>query len=185
MKEKVFGPLGMTSSDYRWTPEIIENSATPYDENGQAIQSRRFTALAAAGLQTTVRDLARFGVASLAQDDESTGGALSRETVELMREIVPPRGTIQARSYWTRLFRELPLRTKRGSSGLGYQHMEFGRFKTIGHMGTNNGWEAALVLHSSTGDGLVLLSNSPNGKQAIAKVIRTWVPSIMAKEPTK
>ena len=187
MKEEVFGPLGMTSSDYSWTPEIIENSATPYDKNGQAIQSRRFAALAAAGLQTTVRDLARFGVASLAEDDESTGGALRRETVELMREIVPHKDgplMTETKSYWTRLLGELPFRKKRRSSGLGYLHMEFGGIKAIGHTGTNIGWEAALVLRPSTGDGLVLLSNSSNGKQVIANVRRAWVQSIMAKQPT-
>jgi CubicO group peptidase (beta-lactamase class C family) len=185
MKEKVFGRLGMTSSDYRWTSEIIKNSATPYDKNGQAIQTRRFTALAAAGLQTTVRDLARFGVASLAQDDKATRGALSRKTVKLMHEIVPPTGKVRANWYLTTLFDKLAFKTKRGASGLGYQHMEFAGIDTIGHTGTNPGWEAALLLHPSTGDGLVVLSNSSNGKRAIASVFRTWVQSIMTKPPMK
>ena len=86
-----------------------------------------------------------------------------------MHEIVPHKDAplmTETRSYWTRLFRELPFRRKRRSSGLGYLHMKFDGIEAIGHTGTNAGWEAALVLRPSTGDGLVLLSNSSNGKQA-------------------
>ena len=60
MRENVFQPLGMNSSDYGWTDRISGNAATPYDENGEAIEPEHFAALAAAGLQTTVTDLAHF-----------------------------------------------------------------------------------------------------------------------------
>jgi CubicO group peptidase (beta-lactamase class C family) len=185
MKEKVFKPLGMTSSDYRWTPEILRDSATPYDAKGHAIEPRRFTARAAAGLQTSVSDLARFGVASLAQDDESTGGVLSPKTVELMREFVPPKGETSARWYWMTLLDPFAFKAKQAASGLGYQHMEFAQFDAIGHTGSNAGWEAALILCPSTGDGLVVLTNSSNGKRAIERVFRAWVQIMMAQASDK
>jgi CubicO group peptidase (beta-lactamase class C family) len=65
MLENVLVPLGMTSSDYRWTPELEARSATPYDRRGRPMYRNQFRAVAAAGLQTTPRDLARFGIACM------------------------------------------------------------------------------------------------------------------------
>lgn len=159
MRERVFQPLGMDSSDYGWTDRIIENAATPYDENGEAIEPEHFAALAAAGLQTTVTDLAQFGVASLAKDDDELSEVLTHGSLRTMQTKVEP-GT-QGRA-----------------SGLGYQFRTLGGIEVMGHTGSNTGWESALFLMPESGDGIVLLTNSSNGQRVMREVFMTWARSL-------
>lgn len=159
MREHVFEPLGMDSSDFGWTDRISEDAATPYDENGDAIECEHFAAFAAAGLQTTVSDLARFGVASLAPDDDALANVLSRTTLAKMQTKVEP-GT-QGRS-----------------SGLGYQFMSLGGVEVMGHTGSNTGWEAGLFLVPETGDGIIMMTNSSNGQRVMRTVFMLWANSL-------
>lgn len=159
MKEVVLDPLGMTSSDYRWTERILARAATPHDEQGRPFEGQRFTALAAAGLQTTVLDLARFAEASLALDVRATRGVLTPETVRGMRAPVPP-----------------------GRAGLGYQQMGYYGIRTFGHGGSNDGWEAMLSIEPVTGDAIVLLSNGSNGEQVLRGLYGLWADAVNAKK---
>ncbi|MEM7205174.1 MAG: serine hydrolase domain-containing protein [Planctomycetota bacterium] len=161
MREQVLEPLAMASSDYRWTPSIAEAAATPHDDDGGPLGVEHFTALAAAGLQTTVLDLARFGVASLARTEAQTAGVLTPETVARMREPLDVPGV------------------KRRSWGLGYATMEFPQVTIVGHTGSNTGWEAALMLHPATECGLVMLTNSSSGQRVMRPVLAAWSKTVM------
>ena len=158
MKEAVLDPLGMASSDYRWTEAILERAATPHDEEGRPFAGQRFTALAAAGLQTTVLDLARFGEATLAVDRAGTGGVLAPETIREMLEPIAPGAPV----------------------GLGYRLMGYYGLDTVGHSGSNDGWEAMFAVEPRTRDGIVLLSNGSNGEQVLRALHARWTAVVQA-----
>jgi CubicO group peptidase (beta-lactamase class C family) len=163
MREEVLVPLGMTSSDYVWTEEITRLAATPYDQRGNAIPGPRFTALAAAGLQTTPRDLARFARASMAplrrKDDPATW-VLKPETLELMQS------SAQASPNY----------------GLGYMISENRGIRVVGHGGANDGWMARLDIVPDTGDGLVVLTNGTNGSDVHQILFQLWVEWLAEKQ---
>ena len=64
MEKEIFKPLQMKNTSFRLTKDILKKSATPYNEEGKQMYMVRFTAQAAAGLQTTLEDLIKFIKAS-------------------------------------------------------------------------------------------------------------------------
>lgn len=65
MLNKVFLPLGMTSTSFEVNEELLGRSATPYDQEGKVTPMLYFAATAAAGMHTTTHDLALFSSALL------------------------------------------------------------------------------------------------------------------------
>lgn len=157
LREEILVPLGMTSSDYDWTEHIVEIAATPYDRGGDPIGGPRFTAAAAAGLQTTPRDLAKFGETCLAnfreESSASNSAVLKPETLALMQSPAP-----SSPNY-----------------GLGFSVSEDSGFQIVGHGGANRGWMARLDLIPKTGDGLVVLTNASNGNRLHTLVYGLWL----------
>jgi CubicO group peptidase (beta-lactamase class C family) len=163
MKKNVFEPLGMTSTDYRWTEDINKKAAKPYDKNGNPLRNRRFTALAAAGLQTNIEDLAKFAELSINKDTENLKGVLKAETIDLMQKTVLPS-------------------SDEGESGLGYyKTMKYG-LPIIGHGGSNAGWVAQLTIHLPTKSGLVIMCNSSNGLPVRQAIFLEWVDEVKKQE---
>ncbi len=163
MKKNVFDPLGMISTDYRWTEDISKKAAKPYDENGNPLRKRRFTALAAAGLQTNIEDLAKFAELSINKDSENLKGVLKAETIDLMQKTVLPS-------------------SDEGESGLGYyKTMKYGP-PIIGHGGSNAGWVAQLTLHLPTKSGLVIMCNSSNGLPVRQAIFLEWIEEVKKQE---
>ena len=143
MESEVLEPLGMHSSSYLWDEDIDRIAATPHGPLGEPIGGPRFTAMAAAGLQTTLDDITRFALASLGRlsGEHGTAGVLGRETLALMQLPVEP-----SRDY-----------------GLGYTYEVSEGVALIGHGGANHGWMALLSVAPETGDGLVVMTNGTNG----------------------
>ena len=81
MKEQVFVPLGMTSSSYTWQERFEKRKAMGHDASGAPEHLKRPPeANAAASLQTTVLDYARFLAAVL------DGKGLTKKTwTEMLR----------------------------------------------------------------------------------------------------
>lgn len=155
MKEEVLLPLGMQSSNFGWTGAA--GAATPYDSEGNPIPPVRFTELAAAGLETNCIDLSLFAAETLRAS--APYNVLKKDTIDLM------------------LKKESPADGAR-SAGLGYQQMQFGPFHVVGHLGSNKGWEAAMLLKPETGDGLVILTNGSNGANVARSIFRIWAQSL-------
>src|SRR5208282_4625729 len=44
----------------------------------------------------------------------------------------------------------------------------------IGHGGSNRGWESLVQIVPSTGDGIVIMTNSSNGGAVIASLLCSW-----------
>lgn len=159
MTKNIFKPLGLNHTNYQWTDEMKAGSASAYDTLGKPIKNRIFTEQAAAGLQTTISDLAHFAELSLTADPKFLNQVLKPETIQLMEQPVLPS-------------------SDEGESGLGYRFMNYESFRTMGHTGENAGWSAALFLHSSTKSGLIVLCNGSNGDHVWYPVYQAWIKKV-------
>ncbi|MHC4993305.1 MAG: serine hydrolase, partial [Planctomycetota bacterium] len=158
MEKAVLEPLGMTNSAYEWPDRVTKIAATPYDGLRQPIPGPRFTAVAAAGLQTTARDLSRFVEASL------TPKVLDAETVRLMQQ---------------------PANGASPQYGLGYGVSQVTENITrVGHGGSNQGWVANIAMLLESGDGLVVLTNASYGSGVIRQVRCAWSEWLSGLERT-
>ena len=143
MQEKVFKPLNMKNSTFNITEEILTRSATPYDENGKVTDMLYFNEKAAAGLQTTVIDLARFNMAILRNKNGQFNGAplLSEKYIKLMIEPAPNTNGRWSMSY---------VIDEENSS--------------LGFAGYNRGWIALSRSITDMNYGYVVLTNSNIGE---------------------
>jgi len=163
MKNNIFLPLGMKHTNYEWTAEMMATSATAYDENGNPIKNRIFTEKAAAGLQTTIQDLAHFAELSITRNPKQLNKVLKPSTIKLMETPVLPSST-------------------EGESGLGYRFMNYEGFRTIGHTGENVGWSAALFLDLPTKSGIIVLCNGSNGDRVWFPIYQSWLKTVKTKK---
>lgn len=167
VREAVFGPLGMESSAFSWTPALRVNAAVPYDGD-DSVPYFRYAGKAAASLNSTLAELARFAAAGL--DAEEPGllrgrGVLPPETIDLMQAPAPA-----TEQRWG------------VRSGLGYQiwglhdrwAVDSGHPRMVGHAGQNTGWSATLWIVPETGDGLVVLTNASHGRELWRWVLCDW-----------
>lgn len=163
MKQNVFVPLGMTHTSYEWTPAMMLTSATPYDDQGNPVKNKIFTEQAAAGLQTTIGDLAHLAELSITRNSKQLNRVLKPEIIMLMETQVLPKST-------------------EGESGLGYRFMNYEGFRTIGHTGENVGWYAALFLDLPTKNGIVILTNGSNGDRVWYPIYQNWLNTLKVKK---
>jgi len=133
MTQEIFKPLKMKHTSFSIDNTYLKTSATPYDENGEAVYIERFTAKAAAGLHTNLDDLIVFAKATL---NENT--VLSKSTIE-------------------------------------YQVYFLGPITVKGHAGSNTGWESGFMLDIEHKSGIIMLTNSSNGKDVAINTLRKWV----------
>lgn len=164
MRDAILRPLGMNNSDYELTPSILAKSATAYDDWGGITPNPRFTAQAAAGLHTTLNDMAKFAAAALpGPNGEVIGrGVLKPATVALMMEPVKPSSDY----------------------GLGYGVEPLGDIGIeAGHGGSNRGWQARFSVVPATGDGLIVLTNGSNGWSVLSQIHCAWRAWLTAQEP--
>lgn len=159
MKQNIFLPLGLKHTTYEWTTDMMANSATAYDDKGDPIKNRIFTEKAAAGLQTTIIDLAHFAELSISRNSKQLNKVLKPETIRLMETPVLPSST-------------------EGESGLGYRFMNYENFRTIGHTGENAGWSAALFLDLPSKSGIIILCNGSNGDRVWFPIYQSWLKTI-------
>ncbi len=161
MRAEVLEPLGMRQSAYGWPAEILEASATPYDEKGEPLPrgGPMFPEQAAAGFQTTAEDLGRFAVASLSAFREGEPpSVLKAETLKLMQSPAPA-----SPEY-----------------GLGYSVQRRNGLIITGHGGANEGWMAQMSLVPASGDGIVILTNGTNGQAVIRALEGIWIEHVAA-----
>ena len=172
MKADVFQPLGMQHTGFGLPPDFAQPDLTrimalPYGPLGEALPRLRYNELAAAGLTTTLRDLATLAAAGLSGPHgvPPGRGVLKPQTIALMQ-------TPQPHTRWAD-------RDPYGPNpeyGLGYAARpdQFSGQTGVGHGGTNNGWESLLQIIPATGDGIVLMTNSSNGSAVISTVLCSW-----------
>lgn len=167
VKANVFQPLHMSNSQYGLPTKFQDVMATPYDGLGGALPILRYNELSAAGLTMTVHDLAAFAAAGLkGPSGEPPGrGVLKEQTVALMQTPAPA-------SRWA----DRDLYGPDPQYGFGYtvRPAQLVGKVGIGHGGSNRGWESFFQIVPSTGDGIVIMTNSSNGSAVISSLLCSW-----------
>jgi CubicO group peptidase (beta-lactamase class C family)/peroxiredoxin len=150
LQQKVFGPLGMTSSSYEQTltPDRLALAASGHYADGKVIEGRRYAypEMAAAGLWTTPTDLAKLAVEEQLSIQGKSNKVLSKETARLM---VTPRVKV--------------------AEG---QNMALGFFlerndRYFGHGGQDVGFICGLRAAVEGGYGAVVMTNSDGRSDAL------------------
>jgi CubicO group peptidase (beta-lactamase class C family) len=167
MESQMFRPLHMLHTIYGLPRDFDKSMAKPYDALEKPLPVLRYNELAAAGLTTNIHDLAIFAAAGL----KSTTGA------QPGRGLLKPEttGEMQSAKPNTKWADEDPF----GPSpqyGYGYtvRPQQFAGKTGVGHGGSNNGWESLVQIIPSTGDGIVIMTNSSNGSAVVASVLCDW-----------
>lgn len=146
-RARVLAPLGMTASTFEQPlPESwAARAAAGTHQSGEPVKGRWhvYPELAAAGLWTTPRDLARFVI-----EIQRPGRVLSDASVRAMR---------------TPVKEDYALGLLMSGSGAGR------RFE---HTGKNEGFQAFLVGYASGGRGAVVMTNSENGRTLAVEIVR-------------
>ncbi len=169
VRELVLEPLQMSDSDYvQPLPETLhDRAATAHDEAGRPIEGRWhiYPELAAAGLWTTPRDLARYAIGIQRAYAGADGALLSPA---LAHELLKPHMAA-------------------GDRDGGLDHVGLGLFlggaglaSRFGHQGGNEGFRCHLLAYRDTGQGAALMTNGNNGnwivQRAFARIAasRCW-----------
>ncbi|MBE7558639.1 beta-lactamase family protein [bacterium] len=160
MRDDLLQPLGMRRSSYRWREEYGANQALGHDPLGRCRAGRRFLrANAASTLYSTPLDFARY---LLLMMDPRPPAALAISH-QLRNEMLSPRA----------------LPSGQVTFGLGWElYRESGeRICYVFHVGANKGFRCQARFYPETGDGLVIMTNSDNGRDLYERVIEMVFPS--------
>ncbi|MCC6937312.1 MAG: class A beta-lactamase-related serine hydrolase [Flavobacteriales bacterium] len=158
MRTEVLEPLGMTHSSFVFDEKTRSTSSLEHNAFGEVIPFERFTAQAAAGLHTTIEDLARFALASIRvpEPGKEASPLLQASSLELMTTPAP---------------------TANGNYGLGYNVETIMNTTTfmVGHGGSNAGWKANFRVDRKSGNGFVVITNGASGDEVIDQAYCDWV----------
>ena len=167
MESHIFRPLHMLHTQYGLPGDFEKSMAKPYDVLEKPLPILRYNELATAGLTTNIHDLAIFAAAGLkARMGAQPGrGLIKPETISEMQSPAPN----------TKWADEDPYGPN-PQYGYGYtvRPEQFAGKTGVGHGGTNNGWESLVQIIPSSGDGIVIMTNSSNGSAVIASILCDW-----------
>ena len=144
MQNEILIPLGMKNSSFRYESNKMNELSKPYGIFGHRLPNYLFVEEAAAGLYSTAGDLAQFMLASIA-------GANNEP---------PGRGVIKPETLLSMYRRDI----RTSNAGLGYMVTVVGGNKIIYYKASNRGWYALYRLNATTSNGVILLTNSDNGR---------------------
>ncbi len=145
--------IGMTSSTYEQPlpKERWSQAAIGHRSNGEKVKGNWHTypEMAAAGLWTTPRDLARFAI-------------------EVQRSLAGRSNRVVAQKTAGHM-----LTPQVGGFGLGFGLPGKGPSARFSHGGANEGYRCVLVAYKSTGQGAVVMTNSDSGSSLADEVLRS------------
>jgi CubicO group peptidase (beta-lactamase class C family) len=145
LRERVFEPLGMESSDLVRSERVRSGLATGYALGSgglTAVADREIATAGASGVYSTTRDMSRFLAALLGGGANEHGSVVNPETLALMFE---PHYQPDPR---------IP------GMGLGFFRDEIGGHPTVGHDGIWNGFRTDMVLAPEEGVGVLAFANT-------------------------
>jgi CubicO group peptidase (beta-lactamase class C family) len=158
MREAVLARIGMTESTYEQPlpPARAAFAATGTYGAGRPVPGRWhvYPEMAAAGLWTTPTDLARFAIEIALSKQSKANHVLSEG---MTREMLTP---------------------QIDDAGLGIFVGGYGNPEEFGHVGSNEGFWATLIMFADSGKGVVILANCENDEEAAEKVANSLVKSI-------
>jgi CubicO group peptidase (beta-lactamase class C family) len=151
LRERVLGPLEMTSSTFEQPPTgaLADRTARAHDGSGKAMGPKWhvYPEQAAAGLWTTPSDLARFAI-------------------EVQRAIQGPKGKVLTQA----TAREMIAPTGVGPFAVGFVIDKKNEGWYFNHSGGNWGFRCDLQAHVRKGYGVVIMTNGDNGGPVIAEI---------------
>jgi len=158
MQAAILNPLGMINSSYTIDEKIVNASSLEHNNFGEVIDFELFTAQAAAGLHTTIKDFTKFAQASLYANKKN----------KKQQQILSP-------AYLKQMMEPAP--ASNGIYGLGYQidSIQGTSVTLVGHGGANTGWHAFLRLNPATNDGFIMITNGGAGHNIYRQVYCDWI----------
>jgi CubicO group peptidase (beta-lactamase class C family) len=167
MRKEVLEPLGMKDSSFDPSERLRNRLPVAKSFDGSAATPEHYVLKAAAGLNTTARDLARFVTATI---DPESQEVLEPRTVRQMFEPAPNTagmyGALADAGY-----------------GLGYATEGLASEKTLAmHTGANPGWASLLAVVPEERAGLVVLTNADSGILLYADLLCDWVASVSGEQ---
>jgi CubicO group peptidase (beta-lactamase class C family) len=145
LRERVFGPLGMDSSDLVRSERVRARLATGYEIRSRGATAVRDLEMVQAGggaAYSTMDDMARYVAALLGGGANSCGAALNPQTLaEMFRAQYQPDPRIPG-------------------MGLGFFRSQAGGYRTVGHDGIWLGFHSAVTLVPDEGIGVVTMTNT-------------------------
>lgn len=170
MDERLFRPLRMTRTSMVWEPRFEGNFANGYDEHGKSLgPERRRVGDAAGGMQTTLRDYARFVQAVL-------DGAIPDKTSRDM--MLGPQIQILSAHEFPSLDTEKNVAADRAihlSYGLGWGLLRTPYGKAFFKEGHDEGWRHYVVCFDSPKTGMLIMTNSSNGEDIYDGLLRSVI----------
>jgi CubicO group peptidase (beta-lactamase class C family) len=145
LRERVFGPLGMDSSDLVRSERVRAHLASGYEVRSGGLKlstDREIVPAGAGSIYSTTNDMARYAAALLGGGANSRGSVLKPETLACMFQ---PHYQPDPR---------IP------GMGLGFFRGEAGGHQTVGHDGIWNGFHSAMVLAPDAGIGVLAFANT-------------------------
>ena len=157
--QEVLKPLGTVNATFSWSPGLQEQMSTGYNYRDEPVAIELDAAAAPGGLYASTPDLARFTAAWINEDKGSR--VLQQKSRE---QLFTP--MVEAGSFYG-LMAEF--------YGLGHfiETLPTGE-KAVFHSGQHGGWLASAYGVPSTGDGIVILSNSERSQHLIARLLGLW-----------
>ncbi len=149
MRHRLFDPLGMSNSAFRWKPQFANMAMPGMSFLGQPRQVDILEAMAPLSLYTTARDYAKF-LAALMADHQAV-----QLIVEAPVSVVP----------------KLDL-----SWGLGWGIERGEREVFLWQWGNNPGYRAFVMASTSSGAAVVMLTSSENGLAMAEPIVATVLP---------
>ncbi|NBC47717.1 MAG: serine hydrolase [Gammaproteobacteria bacterium] len=170
---RVLQPLDMANSSFPARPAPSPPLAWTFDDDGKRAPARRFTALAAAGLQTTAGDLARFTAALMPGPCGEPPGrsVISPKSVQAM--LTPQPNSANA----------LVLPDSRYGLGIALKTLPSGHLLAH-HPGDNlPNWHNLIAAIPERRLGLALMTNAAGGRQMRVAVLCRWLDAIGEAAP--
>jgi CubicO group peptidase (beta-lactamase class C family) len=167
MHQRLFKPLGMTRTSMVWQQQFESDYANGYDEQGKSLgPQRRKTGDAAGGMQTTLRDYARFARAVLdgtIPDSDSRKIMLSPQIQIFSAHEFPSLATETNTS---------ADRALRLSYGLGWGLFFTPYGKAFFKEGHDEGWRHYVVCFDKPKDGMLIMTNNSGGEDIYDALLR-------------
>ena len=156
---EILGPLGMADASFEPTEPMAARLATGHDLTGAPVAPYVYATRASGGLIATVEDMARFA-AVLADPERRDGQPVSRAVAGLLTPTGPLAGPYRAVA-------------ERQGMGVFLETLPDGS-SAVFSGGQGHGWMAHLHVLPTTGDGIVVLTNSQRSWPLIAHVLTDW-----------
>lgn len=164
MNCNVLNPIGMLNSTYLWNKSLKRNIVTPYDKKSKELPLYVFSSKGASSLYTNIIDMSKFTeqLFLLPQDNP----LLKQQTLlSMYKNLVPIKGGLS-------LFFD--------QMGSGFMKDNTGLYA---HTGSNKGFRNILAFYPESGDGIVILTNSDNGRNLYVEILDIWTKSLNRKAP--